>query len=134
VKISFTKQQFKKYIQYFDYSFHKSIKNNFYSLNEINDISSINHSLYELNNFKMNKNFKLYYSDNFSLITSKNISNNLNCFIFVEIGKLCDKSSVGSIYFIYDYIEDQIIKNDEKDISFSNYCINCQDLNKMLRF
>ena len=32
------------------------------------------------------------------------------------------------------YTEDQIIKNDEKDISFLNYCINQEDLNKMSNF
>lgn len=129
--MNFTKQQFKTYIQYFDYSFNESIKNNFYSLNEINDISGIEHSLNELNNFKMNKNFKIYYSNDSSLITSNKIDKNLKYFIFVELGKLNDKSSIGSIYFIYDYTKDQIIKNDEKDISFFNYCINQEDLNKM---
>lgn len=132
--MNFTKHQFKKYIQYFDYSFYDSIKNNFYSLNEINDISNINHSLDELNNFKINKNFKIYYSNNFSLITSKNINNNLKYFIFVEIGRLNDKSLIGSVYFIYDYVENQIVNNVEKDISFSNYCINYQDLNRMSKF
>ena len=132
--MNFTKQQFKKYIQYFDYSFNDSIKNNFYSLSEINDISSVEHSLNELNNFKINKNFKIYYSDNLSLITTNKIDGNLKYFIFIELGKLNDKSSIGSIYFVYDYTEDQIIKNDEKDISFLNYCINQEDLNKMSNF
>ena len=132
--MNFTKRQFKKYIQYFDYSFNDSIKNNFYSLSEINDISSVEHSLDELNNFKINKNFKIYYSDNLSLITTNKIDGNLKYFIFIELGKLNDKSSIGSIYFVYDYTEDQIIKNDEKDISFLNYCINQEDLNKMSKF
>ena len=132
--MNFTKQQFKKYIQYFDHSFNDSIKNNFYLLSEINDISSVEHSLDELNNFKINKNFKIYYSDNLSLITTNKIDGNLKYFIFIELGKLNDKSSIGSIYFVYDYIEDQIIKNDEKDISFLNYCINQEDLNKMPKF
>ena len=132
--MNFTKQQFKKYIQYFDHSFNDSIKNNFYLLSEINDISSVEHSLDELNNFKINKNFKIYYSDNLSLITTNKIDGNLKYFIFIELGKLNDKSSIGSIYFVYDYTEDQIIKNDEKDISFLNYCINQEDLNKMPKF
>ena len=132
--MNFTKQQFKKYIQYFDHSFNDSIKNNFYSLSEINDISSVERSLDELNNFKINKNFKIYYSDNLSLITTNKIDGNLKYFIFIELGKLNDKSSIGSIYFVYDYTEDQIIKNDEKDISFLNYCINQEDLNKMSNF
>ena len=89
--MNFTKQQFKKYIQYFDYSFNDSIKNNFYSLSEINDISSVEHSLDELNNFKINKNFKIYYSDNLSLITTNKIDGNLKYFIFIELGKLNDK-------------------------------------------
>ena len=100
--MNFTKQQFKKYIQYFDHSFNDSIKNNFYSLSEINDISSVEHSLDELNNFKINKNFKIYYSDNLSLITTNKIDGNLKYFIFIELGKLNDKSSIGSIYFVYD--------------------------------
>lgn len=129
-----TKQQFKNYIQYFDFSFKKSIENNFYLLNEINDISGINHSLNEINTFQKNKYLKLFYSKDFSIITTNNISNNLNYFIFVKIGKLLDNSIIGSIYFIYDYIENQIFKNEGKDISFLNYCINNLDLNKMLKF
>ena len=33
-----------------------------------------------------------------------------------------------------NYINKDKIKNDEKDISFLNYCINQEDLNKMSKF